>query len=168
MGVIYILTSPSGKRYIGQATNFEKRMKTHRYNINDKKCCNYAIYRGIRKYGWENFKKEIVLICNEEHLDMYEKKFISIYDTYRNGYNMTIGGNGRNGHNHSEKSKRKMRLAHLKRKRYGSVTKRENGSYMARVKIDRRDHYIGHYSSASQAKEACLMYQEDHLLMGAL
>lgn len=96
VGTIYKLTSPSGKEYIGQTIQpFKKRWNSHigRALNNDEKGCT-ALYTAIRKYGPENFKTEILLYCNPEHLDMYEQKFINMYNTmYPNGYNLVTGGN---------------------------------------------------------------------------
>lgn len=163
-GVIYMLTAPNGKKYIGQTMNYEWRMQQHMYSTSSAKNWHFAIYRAIRKYGWENFTKKVVWKCKESELNHYEMLLIKQYKTYENGYNMTIGGHGRRGHHHSEKSKLQMRRSHLKRKRFGGVTKRGN-SYMARVKIDRKTHHVGSYHSLKCAREACLMYQEDDLLM---
>ena len=77
MGIIYCLTSPSGKKYIGQTTrDFEKRFEEH---CTRKEC--RILYNAIQKYGQYNFKKEILLECNNCFLDKYEIKFINLYDT---------------------------------------------------------------------------------------
>jgi hypothetical protein len=61
----------------------------------------------INKYGADNFKIEILLVINDECLDLYETKFIEIYDTYYpSGYNLTRGGHS--NHNYSDASRLKM------------------------------------------------------------
>lgn len=93
MGIIYMLTSPSEKKYIGQTIqSFSKRMKQHR-NKSDKTDNCTALYSAIIKYGFENFKTEIILICDDEDLNKYEKEFIKTHNTLSpNGYNLTTGG----------------------------------------------------------------------------
>ncbi len=89
MGIIYKLTFPSGKSYIGQTIQtFAKRMSQHKMT-NDCKVCHAAFL----KYGAENVIKEIILYCDKEDLDMYEEKFIALYNTVvPNGYNVMPGG----------------------------------------------------------------------------
>lgn len=53
MGWIYMITSPSGKSYIGQTIRpIQTRLKEHRTG---KSSDCVAIYNAIQKYGWENF-----------------------------------------------------------------------------------------------------------------
>ena len=89
--VIYVLTSPSGKRYVGQTSNFKKRMRRHELARR-----NMAIHAAIRKYGWENFEKEIVSDnVPAEDVDYFEKRWIQHLNTLApNGYNLNGGGNG--------------------------------------------------------------------------
>lgn len=58
----------------------------------------------IRKYDWNNFNHEILLVIersNEQELDFWlnewEKYYIEKYDSYCNGYNETLGGDGGTG-----------------------------------------------------------------------
>jgi hypothetical protein len=61
--------------YIGQSKNIEKRWKTHQ-----------------KKYPTNQYNYEILLKCDVEYLDFFEKAFISGYDSHRFGLNKTIGG----------------------------------------------------------------------------
>ena len=54
---IYKLTSPSGKCYIGQSKNIYQRFRDHKRANKHKHC---KLYVAIKKYGYENFKKEII------------------------------------------------------------------------------------------------------------
>lgn len=51
-----------------------------------------AIKRAIHKYGKDNFIIEQIEQCNQEDLNDREKYWINFYDSYRNGYNSTLGG----------------------------------------------------------------------------
>jgi len=54
--------------------------------------------RSIRKYGWENFTKTVILRCNATFLTHYEKKFIAMYGSNsQNGLNTPDGGDGCRG-----------------------------------------------------------------------
>jgi len=79
----------------------------------DKDSCR-ALNAAIRKYGWDNMKKEILFYCNDDELDMYETRFIEKLDTLApNGYNLTTGGNANK--EFSQESREKMRQSQLAR-----------------------------------------------------
>lgn len=120
VGTIYKLTSPSGKSYIGQTMDIGVRRRTFG-NIN-------AYYSGsrldnaIKKYGPNAFEFTILIqICNESkyelrrQLDELEIYYIEKYDTYKNGYNMTLGGSGSKGCFQTEESKKILRIKSLGR-----------------------------------------------------
>lgn len=117
MGIIYKLTSPKGKEYIGQTTKtFDVRMYNHKSasgNLNKKDgCC--ALNNAIRKHGWSNFHKEIILECEDNELDFYESYFIAEYNTLAPaGYNLISGGNSNKIY--SEITKEKIRQSAFKR-----------------------------------------------------
>jgi len=51
---VYILTSPSGKKYVGQTNNVHNRFIFYKNLI-----CKYQkkLYNALTKYGWYNFTK---------------------------------------------------------------------------------------------------------------
>lgn len=83
--------------YVGQANNIKQRYKAHiiaSQNKNDKSY-NYPLYKSMRKYGVDNFHLEVLEEgLTTENIDDREKYWIEFYNTYRNGYNQTIGGKG--------------------------------------------------------------------------
>lgn len=108
MGFIYMLISPSNKKYIGQTVRtIEERFLQHknRAKVNDSRGC-VALNAAIRKYGFNKFTISILLEINDEFLDENEIKFIETHDSMApNGYNLTIGGRTTK---YSEISKQKM------------------------------------------------------------
>jgi len=92
MEVIYKLTSPSGKYYIGRSKNYDNRMKQH--ESRSKTSDEIVLYKAIRKYGWDNFTKEILAeVSNSEAVEI-EEFFIEKYNAVTEGYNMTYKGCG--------------------------------------------------------------------------
>lgn len=86
---IYKLTSPSGKVYIGRAVHFNKRMLTHKHSA--KSGVKRPLYEAIRKYGWDNFTKEIIDSAdNNELAYQLELKYIQQYDSTNTGYNVSL------------------------------------------------------------------------------
>jgi group I intron endonuclease len=93
--VIYKITSPIGKVYIGRTKNFNGRMAEHKHNALVKKS-TYPIHKAIRKYGWDDMKKEILCEIEEDKAQKLEEEFILAYDSVKRGYNSTYGGFGGN------------------------------------------------------------------------
>lgn len=109
MGCIYSVTSKtSGKKYIGKTkeNNLKERHRSHRFRALCKKT-NTHFYSAIRLYGWDDFEWEILFYAdNDEDLFWLEKLLIKYFDTYNNGYNSTLGGEGSLGHIFTEEQKR--------------------------------------------------------------
>ena len=92
MGVIYKITSPSGRAYIGMTRGpVEKRWKQHAEKSKARYTCR-AIAAAIQKYGWDNMEKEVLEEVDNSRLYEREKAWILAFDTYNNGYNLTRGG----------------------------------------------------------------------------
>ena len=100
-GEIYCLTSPSGKKYVGQCVKqlssgkkwgYIQRWKDHIRDANSKNYCR-KLNNAINKYGSENFTIEVIKECNIYELNYYEEYYIKLYNTLSpNGYNLTSGG----------------------------------------------------------------------------
>lgn len=82
------------KCYIGQSIDIKKRQREHKNASFNPKHSDYdlAIHCAIRKYGLENFSIEILEECEKDRLNELEVKWIKHYDSYKNGYNETEGG----------------------------------------------------------------------------
>lgn len=110
MGVLYQLTFPSGKSYIGITTEkLTTRISRHLHAA--KTGAHLALSRAIRKYG-DIFDRKILVIADDwKYLCELEKKAIEAYNTFKpNGYNLTKGGEGGFGLIHTDESKTKMSI----------------------------------------------------------
>ena len=80
----------NGKKYIGislQSPNRRWRADGKGY----KGCPKFE--RAIKKYGWKNFRHEILLTnLSQQEASILEKEYIKKYDTINNGYNILQGG----------------------------------------------------------------------------
>jgi group I intron endonuclease len=116
MAYLYRLTSPSGKSYIGIANNYRKRWSMHRYRAT--RGDNSAIYCAIRKYKWESFSSEVLVIGSFEYVKDLEVKAIEAFNTmYPNGYNLTKGGDGSVGRQMPQHVRDKIRASNTGQKR---------------------------------------------------
>lgn len=93
-GIYKITNLINNNAYIGLSINIEKRWQAHKERSQDQnnKEYNKILYAAFRKYGIDNFKFEILEICQPQELKQKEIYWIAYYDTYRNGYNATPGG----------------------------------------------------------------------------
>lgn len=96
-GIYKIENLINGHCYIGQSINIEERWREHRKSINNTEDWSRSIYQAIRKYGLENFSWEIIEECSKNELDEKETYWIDYYNSYKNGYNQTMGGNETHG-----------------------------------------------------------------------
>lgn len=115
MKVIYKITSPSSKIYIGQASNFINRVK--RYKILACKS-QKKLFNSLVKYGVKSHTFEIIQIfpndVDQYVLDNYEKFFISQYrEAGKELLNLTDGGRGVVGYVFTEDVRLKLKLAKL-------------------------------------------------------
>lgn len=94
MGYIYkIQNLINDSIYIGQTVKTaEKRFQQHRNNYDKPYFSQLTLYKAFKKYGLENFSFEVIEEIENEKLDEREKYWIDYYDSYKNGYNMTLGG----------------------------------------------------------------------------
>lgn len=96
-GYIYeIINIINGKKYIGQTINIKHRIEEHFSSLRKGNHHSTKLQRAFDKYGESNFKvayKEYD-ICDIEELHLLEIKAIEEADSYNNGYNMTLGGEG--------------------------------------------------------------------------
>lgn len=86
-GIYCIENLINGKKYIGQSNNLQRRMKAHH-----KGCI--ALNDAIKKYGEENFKRYVLIYCEEWELDRLEIECIKTFHSHvtDSGYNISFGG----------------------------------------------------------------------------
>lgn len=133
-GIYKITNKISGKCYIGQAVDIRSRLMDHVSATNRNK--RVIIYKSIKKYGIDNFDCRVLATINtfgktqdeiKKELNFLECFYIDLYDSYKNGYNMTPGGDsGRLGFKHTKETILKLREAHknYKPKRAFDVSKK--------------------------------------------
>lgn len=112
--LVYKYTSPDGKVYIGCTSEDLDARWSKGY------CHNSDLRSDIKKFGKDNFKREILAsgLTEEDAYDM-EQELIHKYRTIDSDsiYNISNGGKGNPGyhHTHTEEAKRKIREASLGR-----------------------------------------------------
>ena len=99
MGYIYKITCKDTKKiYIGKTeSTVQGRWKEHcrAAFLESHGDYNFPFHRAIRKYGINNFTIETIDISSDpEELKEKEKYWINFYNSYYDGYNATLGGDG--------------------------------------------------------------------------
>lgn len=113
---IYILRFPSGKKYIGQSVQIEKRFIEHKMCakkcfMSEKLLIRTKLNGAYKKYAWHLIEKEILEICKKEELNDREIFYIKYYNTFNNGLNCTTGGESL--FIRSKETKQKMKYINL-------------------------------------------------------
>jgi group I intron endonuclease len=123
---IYKITNPSGKVYIGQSVNLDRRVSRYRNAWNHCKG-QRRLYNSIKKYGWDKHAFEIIEYCEEHQLNDKERYYQEKYNTIQKGLNCKYTetneksgklseqtkkkiGDGNKGRHHSEETKTKLSL----------------------------------------------------------
>jgi group I intron endonuclease len=104
--IIYLLSFPNGKHYVGRTRNsLEQRLTEHKTRAT--KGYQHPLYYAINKYGWDNITKRTLHNADtEEELVLKELEFIKQYNSLQSGYNLTlnteIGGDNWKGRRDTE------------------------------------------------------------------
>ena len=95
MGVIYKITNPSGRVYVGKTKRLKTRIWEYRWRSKKRKS---IIHDSIKGYGWENHTLEVIEEVADELLNEREIFWIKELNTFYldnpKGMNMTRGGDG--------------------------------------------------------------------------
>lgn len=142
--IIYKITNKiNNKVYVGQDSK------------NDPTYFGSGIYikNSIKKYGKENFIKEIIEYCNsKEELNKKEKYWIEKLDCINSGYNISIGGEGGNlgvkvnkkiskahkGKKLTDEHKRKIGRSGEQNAFYGKKHSEETKKHLSKISIGRK------------------------------
>ena len=95
MAYIYKITNDINQKiYIGKTEfSIEKRFKEHCSDAFKDRNEKRSLYAAMRKYGIENF--HIELVEETDNPEERETYWIEYYGSFKNGYNLTLGGDGK-------------------------------------------------------------------------
>lgn len=143
---IYEITSPSGKIYIGQSNDIERRFNTYRKL--QKNRIGSALYASFLRYGVDKHRFRIICYLSEKadrhRLDHFEKLYIKAAKKIAPVLNLTDGGCGSWGYKHSDEVKK--RLVQL-------GTGANSGKAKPIVQLDLAGNLIAEYCTISEASK---------------
>lgn len=177
MGYIYLITNNiNNKKYVGKTVrSIRERWVEHIQNSKNDKYKNRPLYRAMRKYGPDNFSIKELEKCGISILSDREKYWIKYYNSFKRGYNATLGGDGkiylnyeevvnlyRETHNIAEVSRKigcsKDSVSNILKARdiyivpNGEVTRKKLSKKV--VQYDKNGNYIKTFSSYTEAEKA--------------
>lgn len=144
--LLYKHTSPSGKVYIG----ITRQRAAKRWQRGEGYKHSPHMYAAIQKYGWDNFKHEILLTgLSQEEAAKKEIEYIALFSSAdrRYGYNTDLGGYAPG--KMSEETRRKMseskmgdknpmkRMQHPFLGKHHSLESRQKMSASAKARVGR-------------------------------
>lgn len=95
---VYSITNKlNNKRYIGVTQDLPTRRRAHLWRLRNGKHTNIKLTRAFKKYGEDSFRFEVLETLNSAERNLLLEKeiqYIKNYDSYKNGYNMSMGADG--------------------------------------------------------------------------
>lgn len=91
-GIYCIENLVNGKKYIGQSKDISQRWRSHLCDLRKNKHSNEKLQNAWNKYGEDNFCFKVLELADYDSLDSLEIHYISMFDTYKHGYNKDTGG----------------------------------------------------------------------------
>lgn len=115
-GIYQISHAPSGRTYIGSATNLSRRKAFHRHHLRRGTHHSSKLQRAWAKYGESAFDFKTLLVCAPRHLVFYEQRVIDAFDAVLQGFNCAPMAGNSLGYRHTPESLAKMSRASMGRK----------------------------------------------------
>lgn len=101
MAIIYKITSPSNRIYVGKTFDLRKRINAHRHSVKKKNTSHVILINSLRKHGFDEHIFEVIEECDDKLIDEREIYWIKELNAYNAdnpmGMNMTLGGDGQRG-----------------------------------------------------------------------
>jgi group I intron endonuclease len=153
-GIYAIRNNITQKFYVGMTHgSIYNRIRGHLYVAQHKQNNQFAIYKTLRKHSLDSFDVAIVELVDESiSLQEREQYYISLYDSFHNGYNMTIGGEGWTGNLHTPETKS---LISSKRKNVPCPEILKQKLHKPVLQLDiKTNEFINRFDSISDAQKA--------------
>jgi group I intron endonuclease len=159
-GIYAIRCIPTGKLYIGSSAILRKRLGAHICLL--KRGLHHSVHlqRAWNKYGANKFLFEVVLLCGEENLLMYEQL---VLDAMQPKLNILSVAGSNVGHPASAE-RRKKSSETMKRRFLDPTKKKEAADRLARMRVDSEfeaARKAGHAAAMARKKAAKVVVPEE-------
>lgn len=96
MSYIYAIKNTiNNKIYIGKTNSSVSKRWSQHVADSRKEWIDRPLYKDIQLYGPDAFDVELIEECADAIGDEREKYWVKMYDSFNNGYNLTLGGLGK-------------------------------------------------------------------------
>ena len=162
---IYKITSPSGKIYVGQSIDIERRFNTYK-NIKSSKN-QKRLFNSFSKYGVQLHRFKVIMKCKKEDLNKWERFWQDFYDVLGdNGLNCVLQNTSTSPYEIAEETRTKLSNKQKGNKNsfYGKKHSKENlikfknrmlGNIPKNSKLVLCTETGVFYNSCSEASEVC-------------
>ena len=167
-GLYAIRNKVTGKYYVGETLYLRKREIQHFSNLKTNKHENDYLQKSYNKYGKDAFEFIILEADNSftlEELNEKEKYYIEYFDSYKNGYNLTVGGEGTQGRllTEEEKKRKSEEMKGEKNHFYGKQHSQETKKLLSKrasEKVGQKNPFYGKTHSPDWKEKRRMMYEE--------
>lgn len=128
----------NNKMYIGETNNIQKRINNHFNKLKNNSHYNYKLQEEYNLYGKENFDVIILDEVEDNLADSKEVYYISKYDSYLNGYNLSGGGEKSKDYVFYNNDERKRKISEAVKKDWLTNEKRKENIIKANQSDKRR------------------------------
>lgn len=154
---IYLITSPSGGKYVGSSVDIDRRWKRHLYELTKGTHRNTVLQRAFEKYG-KGLRIEVLELCSRDVLLAREQAHIDSigFDNLYNLQPVAGGGStpGRVNPPVSEETREKMRAAHTGRKHSEETRRKMSARLIGHAHSDVTKQQIGAKSKGRKHTDA--------------
>lgn len=155
-------TNVAVEGYVGIAVNFEQRMFAHKSCAKTGK--EQTLYKAIRKYGWDNLVKEVILISNEDYCLEIEKKLRPVS---RIGWNIAIGGGEITGAHLKGVKQSEQHLANRRKSLVGRVSGMK-GKKMPKESMEKTMQYVRGVPKTEECKKKIAASKHKPLMVNGI
>lgn len=129
-GIYAICHKATGRLYVGQAVDMERRWNRHRQRLRARDHHSPHLQAAWHHYGEEAFEFRALLVCRPEDLTFYEQR---VFNAFQLEFNTAKIAQTRRGVPHSPESRAKIGAAHRGRKRSPEVCAKLSAAQMGKV-----------------------------------
>ena len=166
-GLYAIRNKVTGKYYVGETLYLRKREIQHFSNLKTNKHENDYLQKSYNKYGKDAFEFIILEADNSftlEELNEKEKYYIEYFDSDKNGYNLTVGGEGTQGRllTEEEKKRKSQEMKGEKNHFYGKQHSQETKKLLSKrasEKVGQKNPFYGKTHSPDWKEKRRMMYE---------
>lgn len=117
IGIYRIFHVESGKSYVGQSVNVERRLNGHLLQLSRGSHCNSRLQNAYSLYGKDSFAIEVLESCQKENLTEREQFWMDSYRQSNGLYNLAPAAGSPLGYKHNDEMRRKVSQSLIGNKR---------------------------------------------------